>query len=66
MIEQIEWVACAERLPDDWITVLLYKPGADADVWPGWRVGHAWRWADGSPVRNEITHWAVWPAGPRA
>lgn len=63
MIEQIEWVACAERLPDDGITVLLYKPGAD--VWPGWRLGHAWRWADGSPVRNGITHWAAWPAGPR-
>jgi hypothetical protein len=65
MIEQIEWIACAERLPDDDITVLLYTPVQRGDVWPGWRDGDGWRWANGSTVRDEITHWAAWPAGPR-
>lgn len=65
MIETIEWVACAERLPDDGITVLLYAPAQVGETWPGWRVGHAWRWADATPVRREVTHWAPMPAGPR-
>ena len=66
MIEQIEWVACSERLPDDDETVLLYTPNDDLDVWPGWRDGDGWRWAShGSPVHDEITHWSPMPAGPR-
>lgn len=65
MIEQIEWIACAERLPENATAVLLYQIGAHANVWPGWRDGDAWRWADGMPVRREVTHWAALPVGPR-
>lgn len=62
MIEQIEWIACAERLPDDEITVLLRT---EQDVWPGWRAGSVWRDTDGMPVRRKVTHWCDMPAGPR-
>lgn len=65
MIEQIEWVACSERLPDDEEMVLLCPAGQDDDVWAGWRDGDGWRWANGWPVRGEITHWAAWLKGPR-
>jgi len=64
LTETITWVPVAERLPDDEITVLLFAPVQGGECWPGWRTGHAWRWADGQPVRCEVTHWADWPAGP--
>lgn len=65
MIEQIEWVPVAERLPDDEITVLLYTPVQRGDVWPGWREDGVWRWAGGEPVACEISHWSPMPKGPR-
>lgn len=66
MIETIEWVPVAERLPDDEITVFLWTEGGNEEAWPGWRVGNAWRWSDGAPVEYDVTHWAEWPKGPRA
>lgn len=37
MIETIEWIACAERMPDDDQTVLMYVPGDE--VCAGWHDG---------------------------
>lgn len=62
MIETIEWVACAERMPDDDQTVLMYVPGDE--VCAGWHDGDdGWRWADGVPA-NSVTYWAALPDGP--
>lgn len=65
MIEQIEWVPVAERLPDDDETVLLYAPEYDEPVWVGWRDGDGWRDMNGHPT-DGVVAWAALPAGPRA
>lgn len=52
-----------DLLPDDETTVLLYAPGNDEPVWPGWLVGDAWYWSDGMPA-NGVTHWTGMPEGP--
>jgi len=66
MIEQIEWVPVAERLPDeDGMPVLLFVPVRGGQTWPGWWIGHAWLGTDGTPVMCEVTHWSPMPAGPR-
>ena len=62
MIEQIEWVPASERLPADGESVLSFAPNMGGETWPGWRIGHAWRWADAMPVTCEVTHWAPLPA----
>lgn len=68
MIDQIEWIACAERVPDDDQTVLMYVPGYE--VCAGWHEDaprydskHGWRLADGTPT-DGVTHWAELPDGP--
>jgi hypothetical protein len=62
MTEQIEWIACAERVPDDDQTVMLCLPGKL--VWPGWHdCDRGWRWADDVPA-DGVTHWAELPDGP--
>ena len=66
MIEQIEWVPVAERLPDeDGVPVLLFTPAQGGETWPGWRLRNAWRWYGGTKVTCEVTHWAPMPKGPR-
>ena len=70
MIEQIEWVACAERLPESGETVLICMTGEAESAWFGRyypRLGRykaGWRDADGYSV--DVTHWAPLPKGPRA
>lgn len=55
--------ADGDLLPDDESTVLLYAPGNDEPVWPGYRDGESWRWADGTPAEG-VTHWTGMPQGP--
>lgn len=62
--ETITWIACADRLPDDYWPVLQTAPGAL--VWPGCCVHGVWYSADGSAyAAGEVTHWAEMPKGPR-
>lgn len=67
MIEQIEWIACADRLPDDYQQVLLFAPADDEDaVRTGYHSDVEWYDVDGRMVLAEVTHWAAWPGGPEA
>lgn len=65
MIEQIEWIACADRLPDDDTTVLICTTGTSEPVWLGYvsEENECWLDTDGMPV--SVTHWSPMPAGPR-
>ncbi len=65
--ETIEWIACADRLPDDAETVLLYTPGMHGEeVTVGWRDGDRWLDISGYPLAPpEPTHWSAWPGGPK-
>lgn len=69
MIETIEWVPVAERLPDDEQTVLICTTGTAEPVWLGYyytqegRNEAEWRDTEGDAVN--VTHWSPMPAGPR-
>jgi hypothetical protein len=63
MIEQIEWVPVAERLPDDETSVLVCTSGTAEPVWIGYRDGDAWRDSEGSEI--EVVAWAEMPEGLR-
>jgi hypothetical protein len=60
MKTSIEWIPCAERLPDDEALVLLAK---DGECWLGWHDGDEWLADDSAPVRG-VTHWAHLPEVP--
>lgn len=64
MDETITWIACAERLPDDLIAVLIATRGATEPVWIGWLDGGAWCDTDGGEC--DVVAWAEIPQGPAA
>lgn len=67
MTETIEWIACADRLPDDDETVLTYTPDMDGEeVLAGYLQGSRWHDWDGNALLDPVTHWAAWPGGPEA
>jgi len=65
MIETIEWVACSERLPDDYLNVLIHAPNDDEPIWLGYVDGECWRTVEGIPLpEGHVVDWAEMPAGP--
>lgn len=55
--ETIEWIATADRMPEDEDVVVVYSGGWMSFAWrddSGWR--HA---ADYLLIRMPITHWAI-------
>lgn len=61
----VDWTPVSVAMPDDDQTVLVYMPGADPDVWPGYHDGDdGWKLADGMPVQG-VASWAHMPEGPR-
>lgn len=67
MIETIEWIACADRLPDDYQQVLLFAPADEGDtVKAGYHETDEWYDVECRMVLAEVTHWAAWPGGPKA
>lgn len=65
MIEQIEWIACAERLPDDEVAVLIGTRDAAEPVWIGYYDSAVSAWIDTEAAVVSVTHWSPLPAGPR-
>ena len=68
--ETIEWIACADRLPEPSPTrlLLLYvKYGESSFAIPGYRAAGHWIDAedDNEAVSEPVTHWAAWPGGPK-
>jgi hypothetical protein len=69
-IEQIEWIAVADELPDVDTTVLVHAPGSDEPVWLGYFDGEDWLEIGGAMYSNEeeladcVTAWAPIPTGP--
>lgn len=66
--ETINWIAVADRLPDDQETVLTNVPACGETVWIGWHDDGVWYQADGGEIAYPVTYWATMPAGvtPRA
>jgi hypothetical protein len=62
MTTTITWHPVQDRMPDADLTVVLFCPGVELDVWPGYFDGECWRSADGFKVQP--THWADMPEGP--
>lgn len=70
MIEQIEWIAYAEQVPPDGEDVLVFGAGGsvfpavfdDCDQQP---YPHFRTWDD-EEIDWEVTHWAIYPSGPKA
>ncbi|MGZ4953604.1 MAG: DUF551 domain-containing protein [Methylobacter sp.] len=68
MIEKINWVSVADRLPDAEETVLVFLKNANEPCWPGY-IGEndVWFYADGLPIVNDQpSYWAHMPGGPGA
>ena len=67
--ETITWIAVADQLPDDDISVLVFAPqSADWDgetVWIGHHDGEHWIDTEGSDWPEKVvTHWAEMLVGP--
>ena len=61
------WIACADRLPDDDLTVLVFLPGASEPVWLGFYSNEYWYHFDSDLLESEkmaVTHWMPLPQGP--
>lgn len=59
------WISTQQQLPDVDLTVLGLLP--DREVWPMWLEtddGPLWRFLDGDPVREPVTHWMPLPEPP--
>ena len=62
--ETIAWISVTERLPDSARNVMQLAPGALP--WPGYLLLGDWYSSDGHRYgKNEVTHWAEMPRGPR-
>lgn len=64
MIELINWIPVAERLPDDEMTVLIFSEKHDEPVWLGFYENNTWFLPDGMPLLARPTHWSEMPLGP--
>lgn len=62
--EQGEWIACAERLPEARVPVLLWCSGSDS-AGVGWLTIGGWYTLEPQAIASEsITHWRPLPAAP--
>lgn len=59
--EYLQWVRLGK--PDEEITVMLFVPGSDEEVWPGYWDGEEWYWVGHAPVEDEVIAWAHMPRG---
>lgn len=59
------WVACAERMPEDYAPVLVWTLDAHCPCRVGWWDGENW-WRDGGGEKlyETVTHWMPLPAPP--
>ena len=57
------WTSCADDLPDDELTVMIFDPKEDEPVWLGYLDGKTWRTVEG--VRVSVTHWMPMPEPPK-
>jgi hypothetical protein len=70
-IEQIEWRSVTEELPDVDTVVLVHAPKSDEPVWLGHYDGVYWfavggeGYGDEHEIPEEVTAWAIMPAGPQ-
>jgi hypothetical protein len=63
--QSIQWIAVADQLPDDDMTVLIAD--TENDVTLGFHDGDAgWRYCNAALVGDPVTHWAELPDGPNA
>lgn len=59
----MNWIPCAERLPDDGGMVLLSTD--DGEVWPGYVSKElGWRYYNHIKVDRTVTHWQPLPEPP--
>ena len=66
-VTEIHWISVSEQFPDDDKTVMIFTPGADQDVFIGWRAEGLWfdSYEGGIPVMAKVTAWAELPEGPK-
>jgi hypothetical protein len=50
-----QWIT--DSLPDDEMTVLMRVQDTEYPVWPGFRDGGQWCYADGSTVEGPVLGW---------
>ena len=61
--KSIHWIAVADQLPDDDMTVLISD--TENDVTLGFHEGDSgWRYCNAALVGDPVTHWAELPDGP--
>jgi hypothetical protein len=61
--QSIYWIAVANQLPDDDMTVLIAD--TENDVTLGFHDGDSgWRYCNAALVGDPVTHWAELPDGP--
>ena len=58
------WIACADEMPDDEISVFVHAPGSSDPVFPAFREGGCWFDLTGWPVRTPVTDWRQYPDPP--
>lgn len=63
-LDRLGWIALAERLPDDDITVMIAMKDGTEPVWLGYYDGDCWYSVDATPIRTRVTHWRPMPEGP--
>lgn len=56
------WIACADELPDEELTVLVYAPAQPDPVWLGYLDQGMWLSVEGADL--DVTHWMDLPEPP--
>jgi hypothetical protein len=63
--ETINWISVAGQMPDDDTTILVRTTSDSEPVWLGYHDGEDWITVCGKYFKDEITHWAEMPGGPK-
>ena len=58
------WIACADEMPDDCISVMTYSPLRSDPVWPGFYGDDGWNDLFVRRFRFPVTHWQHFPEPP--
>lgn len=60
-----EWISVEERMPEEWVEVLVFVPGIGREIAWLCKPKGFWRWVySGDIIELDVTHWMPLPSPP--